>query len=325
MGGIFVYVEHRDGKPKRVAYELLGKGAELSQKRGEELTAVVLGDSTDSVVRELGGLADRVLVVEDPSLSLYNPDLYLHALLSLLQGERPSLIMAGFTSQGRDLFPRLAGHLGVGIAVDCLKVDYSEGEFLFTKPYYGSKVLAEVTLEGEPKICLVRPRSFPPVREGDREARVERVSVDLSGADQGIESLGFMRAEGREVDLTEADVVVCGGMGLKSPENFKMLEELAEVLGGVVGATRAVVDAGWRPQAEQVGKSGKTVSPNLYFAIGLSGAIHHVMGMDTSKVVVAINKDPLAPIFEHADYGLVADLFEVLPLLIKALREELQK
>lgn len=258
MGGVFVYVEHRDGKPKRVVYELLAKGAELSQKKGEELTAVVLGDATEAVVQELQGLSDRVLVLEDPSLALYNSDLYLRALLQLLQWETPSLVMAGFTSQGRDLFPRLAGYLGVGIAVDCLKVDYLEGDFLFTKPYYGSKVLAEVTLEGEPKICLVRPRSFAPMMAGNRQTRVEKSKVDLPGGPPDIEALGFEKAEGRKIDLTEADVVICGGMGLKSPENFKMLEELAEVLGGVVGATRAVVDAGWRPQAEQVGKSGKT-------------------------------------------------------------------
>ncbi len=323
MGAVWVYAEHHDGKLRKVTYELLGKGRELSQAKGAQLAAVVLGDDLTGIAEELASFADKVHVLESPSFGKYNCDAFIAGLLPLVQQEKPSVVMAGATSQARDLFPALAGKLETGIVVDCVGMELKDEGLVLRKPVYGGKVLAEVTIKGEPQLVLVRPRTFPPVESGGQKGEVVKQEVDLDPSGLRIEVVEIERLAGEKVDLTEADVIVCGGRGLKSPENFKLLEELADVLGGVVGATRAVVDAGWRPQSDQVGKSGKTVSPNLYFAIGLSGAIHHVMGMDTSKVVVAINRDPMAPIFQYADYGLVADLFQVVPLLTEELKKEL--
>lgn len=325
MGAIWVYAEHQNGSLRRVTYELLGKAAELAAQKGVETGALVLGEGVAGIAEELGSFVDKVYLLEDPLLKSYNSDAFVEALLPLVERERPSVLLAGATTQGRDLFPALAGRLGVGAVVDCVKMEVREEGLVLTRPLYGGKVLAEVILKGEPQVVLVRPRAFPPADSGAKKGEVLREEVRVDPAKLRIEVLEVQRAEGGKVDLTEADVIVCGGRGLKAPENFKILEELAEVLGGVVGATRAVVDAGWRPQTQQVGKSGRTVSPNLYFAIGLSGAIHHVMGMDTSKVVVAINRDPMAPIFQYADYGLVADLFQVVPLLTEELKKELGK
>lgn len=326
MAGIWVYAEHHDGKLKKVTFELLGKGRELAQGRGEELGAILLGKDLDPLAEELSPYADRVHCLESPMLEVYNCDAFLEALSSFSAERNPSMIMAGATYQARDLFPALAGRLQKGIVVDCLGVELADGgRFLLRKPIYGGKALVEVAFKEEPQLVLVRPRTFPPAEPRSERAEVSKEQVEIDPTKVRLKVLEVMKTTGEKVDITEADVIVCGGRGLKDPENFKLLEELAEVVGGVVGATRAVVDAGWRPQEDQVGKSGKTVSPNLYFAVGLSGAVHHVMGMDTSKVVVAINRDPMAPIFQYADYGLVADLFQVVPLLAEELKKELGK
>lgn len=321
MAGILVYAEHKEGKLKRVSYELLCKGREIASQKGEGLLAVIIGNGIGDAVEELSSSADKVFVFEDPSLEPYNSDRYIQLLAGLIERENPSLVLAGATIQGRDLFPSLAGVLGKGVVVDCLSIELQDGKFVYRKPFYGGKVLGEVSLKEEPEIVLVRPRAFQIVDQPKVQGAVIREKVEIDEDRVKVKTLKIEKPEGKALDITEADVVVCGGRGLKSPDNFKMLEELAEVLGGAVGATRAVVDAGWRPQSEQVGKSGKTVSPNLYFAIGLSGAVHHVMGMDSSKVIVAINRDPMAPIFQYADYGIVADLFEIVPLLIEELKK----
>jgi len=321
MAGILVYAEHKEGKLKRVSYELLCKGREIASQKGEGLWAVIIGNGIGDAVEELSSSADKVFVFEDPSLEPYNSDRYIQLLAGLIEREKPSLVLAGATIQGRDLFPSLAGVLGKGVVVDCLSIELQDGKFVYRKPFYGGKVLGEVSLKEEPEIVLVRPRAFQIVDQPKVQGTVIREKVEIDEDRVKVKTLKIEKPEGKVLDITEADVVVCGGRGLKSPDNFKLLEELAEVLGGAVGATRAVVDAGWRPQSEQVGKSGKTVSPNLYFAIGLSGAVHHVMGMDSSKVIVAINRDPMAPIFQYADYGIVADLFEIVPLLIEELKK----
>ena len=321
MAGILVYAEHKEGKLKRVSYELLCKGREIASQKGEGLWAVIIGNGIGDAVEELSSSADKVFVFEDPSLEPYNSDRYIQLLAGLIEREKPSLVLAGATIQGRDLFPSLAGVLGKGVVVDCLSIELQDGKFVYRKPFYGGKVLGEVSLKEEPEIVLVRPRAFQIVDQPKVQGTVIREKVEIDEDRVKVKTLKIEKPEGKVLDITEADVVVCGGRGLKSPDNFKLLEELAEVLGGAVWATRAVVDAGWRPQSEQVGKSGKTVSPNLYFAIGLSGAVHHVMGMDSSKVIVAINRDPMAPIFQYADYGIVADLFEIVPLLIEELKK----
>jgi len=322
MSGILIYGEHREGRLKRVSYELLSKGREIAQQLGEKAKAVILGNQLEEVAQEASSYVDEVYLFEDPILENYNSEIYLQILEKLIKREEPSLIMAGATFQARELFPLLGGILECSVIVECVEIKIGDGKLSYVKPFYGGKILGEVIPKCYPHIVLVRPRVFQAKEKpaGQGLIRKEEVQIDMSKV--RIKTLDVFKVKEKVTDITEADVVVCGGRGLKAPENFNLLMELAEILGGVVGATRAVVDAGWRPQSEQVGKSGKTVSPNLYFAIGLSGAIHHVMGMDSSKVVVAINKDPTAPIFEYADYGLVADLFEVVPILIEELKKE---
>ena len=324
MAGIWVFAEHKGGTFRKVVFELLGKAKELSGRVEGGIKALLLGGD-EGTAEELAHYADEVYHLRSPFLDLYNCDAYREALLSLLEQERPSVLLAGATFQAKELFPMVAARLGVGIAVDAVALELQEGDrVMIRRPIYGGKALLEMVPEGTPQIILVRPHTFPPASRRETPAPVVRREVDIPPEKVRVKVKEVERAK-EKVDLTEADVIVCGGRGLKGPENFSLLEELAQVLGGVVGATRAVVDAGWRPYEDQVGKSGKTVSPNLYFAVGLSGAIHHVMGMDTSKVVVAINKDPMAPIFQYADYGLVADLFEVVPLLKEELKKELGK
>jgi len=324
MAGIWVFAEHKGGAFRKVVFELLGKAKELSERVEGGVKALLLGGD-EGAAEELAQYTDEVYHLSSPLLDLYNGDAYREALLALLEEERPSVLLAGATFQAKELFPMVAARLGVGIAVDAVALEPQEGDrVMVRRPIYGGKARVEMVLGGTPQIILVRPPTFPPASRGETPAPVVRKEVDIPPEKVRVKVKEVERAK-EKVDLTEADVIVCGGRGLKGPENFSLLEELAQVLGGVVGATRAVVDAGWRPYEDQVGKSGKTVSPNLYFAVGLSGAIHHVMGMDTSKVVVAINKDPMAPIFQYADYGLVADLFEVVPLLKEELKKELGK
>ena len=324
MAGIWVFAEHKGGAFRKVVFELLGKAKELSERVEGGVKALLLGGD-EGAAEELAQYTDEVYHLSSPLLDLYNGDAYREALLALLEEERPSVLLAGATFQAKELFPMVAARLGVGIAVDAVALEPQEGDrVMVRRPIYGGKAFVEMVLEGTPQIILVRPHTFPPASRRETPASVVRKEVDIPPEKVRVKVKEVERAK-EKVDLTEADVIVCGGRGLKGPENFSLLEELAQVLGGVVGATRAVVDAGWRPYEDQVGKSGKTVSPNLYFAVGLSGAIHHVMGMDTSKVVVAINKDPMAPIFQYADYGRVADLFEVVPLLKEELKKELGK
>jgi electron transfer flavoprotein alpha subunit len=327
-GEIWVFAEHQDGKVRKTALELLGKGGELATAARTELAALVLGSGVDGIAKELTAYADKVYHWDDPLLERYNSDCYCQVIAGLAKKELPNIILAGATFLARDLFPRLAGWLDTGIAVDCLSLALgADGLLTARRPLFGGKVLADVVCrQGRPQIALIRPNTFPlPDAERSPKGKVLPVKVDVDPTQVRLEVLEVARAAKERLDLTEAEVIVTGGRGMKGAENFRLLDDLADVLNATVGATRGVVDSGWRPHDDQVGKSGKTVSPKLYFAVGLSGAIHHVMGMDTSKVVVAINKDPQAPIFQYADYGVVGDLFEVLPLLTAALKKELGK
>lgn len=322
MKDIWIYIEHKEGKPKRISYELISKAKELKELIKGQTKAIVIGRNVENVIHDINRYVDKIYLFRHEKLGFYNCEVYLALLSRLIESEVPHLILAGATSQGRDLFTGFSASIGAGIVVDCVKIDYDNGTLVFTKPYYGGKILGEIIIKKDPRVVLVRPRSFAiALSRMDNEAEVVEFPVEVKWEEISVKPLGFEKVEEQEVDLTEADVVVCGGMGLKAAENFRMLEELARLLGGTVGATRAVVDAGWRPPTDQIGKSGKIVSPNLYVGIGVSGAIHHVMGMDTSKVVVAINKDPMAPIFQHADYGIVGDLFEIVPVLIEELKK----
>ena len=327
-GAVWVFAEHQDGKVRKTALELLGKGRALAGQLGVELVALLLGAGVDRLAKELTAYADTVYQWDDPLVERYNSDVYCQVIAGLAATEKPQIVLAGATFLARDLFPRVAGRLKTGIAVDCLNLELEDdGLLVARRPLFGGKALVDVVCrQGRPQIALARPNTFSlPEAQSPSPGKVLPLAVAIDPAQIKIEVLEVSRPPKERLDLTEAEVIVTGGRGMKAPEHFRLLEDLADVLNATVGATRGVVDSGWRPHGDQVGKSGKTVSPKLYFAVGLSGAIHHVMGMDTSKVVVAINKDTQAPIFKYADYGIVGDLFEVLPLLTKELKQEIGK
>jgi electron transfer flavoprotein alpha subunit len=323
---VWVFAEHQAGAIRKSTLELLGKSRELAKAMGVDMAALLLGSGVENLAIALTAYADKVYQWDDPLVTHYNSDVYLQVIADHAEKEQPQLILAGATFLARDLFPRVAGRLKTGIAVDCLNLDLGEdGLVLATRPLFGGKVLADVVCgHGRPQIALTRPNAFPiPDAQDLCKGKIVPLGVAVDPAQVKLEVLEVATIAKKRLDLTEAEIVVSGGSGMKGAENFSLLEELADILGATIGATRAVVDNGWRPHGDQVGKSGKTVSPKLYLAVGLSGAIHHVMGMDTSKVVVAINQDARAPIFNYADYGIQGDLFEVVPLLIDELKKEL--
>lgn len=326
---MWIFVEHKDEKIRKVTFEMLSEARKLADQKSEELCAVVLGNNIGSFVEVIGQYgADKIYVLENELLSQYTTDGYAKALADLAKEQQPSILLFGATVIGKDLSPRVATRLGAGLATDCVKIGLdSEGKLTATRPMYAGKVIAEVGFSSDtPQMASVRPNILPAtVLSDSRKAEVIRLKANISAADIKTTIVETIKTAGEKVDLTEADVIVSGGRGMKGPENFKILEELADVLDATVGASRAAVDAGWRLQIDQVGQTGKVVSPNLYIACGISGAIQHFAGMGTSKVIVAINKDPDAVIFGKCDYGIVDDLFKVVPIFTqecKKLRSE---
>jgi electron transfer flavoprotein alpha subunit len=325
--GILVIAEQRNGELKKISLEALGAGLGLGADKGLEVDAAVVGESVAPLAERLGRSGvKRVYTVESPQLASYSTEGYTAALARVIEQASPSIVLMGFTAMGRDLAPRLAAKLDAGLATDCVDVQIGEGDRLeVRRPAYSGKVHLEVAFrEGELGMATLRPHVFPSASlEGDGGAEVVPVEVEIQASDlKAVVKEVVQTVKGRK-DLTEAEIIVSGGRSLKSEENFKILEELADVLGASVGASRAAVDAGYAPHAMQVGQTGKVVNPVLYIACGISGAIQHLAGMRTSKVIVAVNKDPNAPIFELADYGIVGDLFEVVPRLTEAFREAL--
>ncbi|RLB04847.1 MAG: electron transfer flavoprotein subunit alpha/FixB family protein [Deltaproteobacteria bacterium] len=319
MAGIWVYAEHRDGNIRKVTFEILGEAKKLAEKKGEELCAVLIGAEVEGMASKLGAYgAQKVYCVEADCLLGYTTGGFTKALCDLVQQHKPSILLFGATTNGKDLSARVAGRLGVGLATDCTGIALDDaGSLQVRRPMFAGKVYAEVAFsEATPQMASIRPNVLAAMTPDEtRKPEVIKVTPDVKPEDIRIEVTDVIRTGGEKPDLTEAEIIVSGGRGMKGPENFQILEELADVLGGVVGASRAAVDAGWRPQSDQVGQSGKVVTPNLYIACGISGAIQHLAGMGTSKVIVAINKDPEAPIFKKADYGVVDDLFKVVPSL----------
>ena len=325
MGGVWVYAEVKEGAVKKVAFEILGEARKMASSKGEECCAVLVGQGVEGLAPTLGAYgADKVFCVEGEDFARYTTGAYTKALYDLVQKEQPSILLFGATLNGKDLSARLAARLGVGLATDCTEIGLDDaGNLKVKRPMFAGKVYADVAFaDAKPQMASVRPNVLtPPQPDESKQAEVVKVDVEVTPEDKGVEVVDFIQVGGGKVDLTEAEIIVSGGRGMKAAENFKILEELAEVLGGVVGASRAAVDAGWRPQSDQVGQSGKVVTPNLYIACGISGAIQHLAGMGTSKVIVAINKDPEAPIFKKADYGVVDDLFKVVPALTEEVRK----
>ncbi|HET9985075.1 MAG TPA: electron transfer flavoprotein subunit alpha/FixB family protein [Longimicrobiales bacterium] len=321
-GNILVVAEQRDGELRRVSLEALAAGRRLADGGGAEVHAVLVGgDGVAGLAAELGRFgADRVLVAESPALGRYAPEAYARVVADAAQGKGYFAAIFAATAQGRDLSPRVAARLDVPLAAEVTDLALDGGDLVVTRPVYAGRVFAKVALQGEPRMVSVRPNTFRPAESGKAGA-VERLQAPADAGRVKIREL--KAAAGAKLDVAEAPVIVSGGRGLKGPENWGVLEQLVEAIGprAALGASRAVVDAGWRPHAEQVGQTGKTVSPQLYIAVGISGAMQHLAGMRSAKTIVAINKDPDAPIFKVADYGVVGDALEIVPRLAEEIRK----
>lgn len=316
--GIWVFVEQRNGQVRKVSLELLSQGRKIADQAGEELVAVIPGQGVGDLVGQAAAYgADKVILLDDAKLAEYTTGAYTSALNLLIRENEPLVVLIGNTAVGKDLAPRLAQRLGVGLASDCTGMETDPANFLtFKRPIYAGKAFAFVDSELRPLLATIRPNTFPLAQpDAARRAEVVQGNVAIDPADLRAVVREVAIAASKRPELTEANIIVSGGRGMKGPENYVILEELADVIGAAVGASRAAVDSGWKEHKFQVGQTGKTVSPTLYIACGISGAIQHLAGMGSSKFIVAINKDPEANIFNVADYGIVGDLFEVVPLL----------
>ena len=312
---VLVIAEMREGALKKICFEMIGEGMRIAHKLGGAVEAAVLGDEVTDKIEPLAhyGL-EKIYTADDPALANYTAEGYTNVLTKLIKETEPILVLIGATTQGKDLAPRLAARLAVGLASDCTGFEVRNGDLLITRPIYAGKAIATVKEETRPYMATVRPNVFvPPEPDTSHASQVEEVPADAGNI--RAKAIDMIKEAGERIELTEADIVVSGGRGLKGPENFALIERLAEVLGAAVGASRAAVDAGWKDHSYQVGQTGKVVTPTLYIACGISGAIQHLAGMKTSQYIMAINKDADAPIFKVADYGIVADLFKVVPVL----------
>jgi len=322
--GVWTVAEQRDGEIRKITYEIISEGRRLADALGQDLTVLLLGSNIKEKAAGLGNYgADKVLVADDPRLAVYTTDAYATVISELVKADDPAILLLGASAEGKDLSSRVSGKLGVGMAQDCTDFKVEDGNLVATRPIYAGKAYARVTFENSwPQMATARPKVMD-INEPDtsKSAEVLDATVSLDDAALKTRVVDILKDESGKVDLTEADKIVSGGRGMKGPENYKILEDLADLIGATVGASRSAVDAGWRPHSDQVGQTGKVVSPGLYIACGISGAIQHLAGMSTSKVIVAINKDADAPIFQKADYGVVGDLFDVVP----ALTEEVKK
>jgi electron transfer flavoprotein alpha subunit len=316
---ILVFIEQRDGRVRSVAREALGEATRLAAALGGPVVGVCAAASDPGLAALGEAGAERILLVAHPDFAGYAADGYARAVVAAVQATSPAVVLFGGSAMGRDLAPRVAARLGAGLASDCTALAVEGGRLVAARPVYASKALQKVAFLRAPALASLRPKVFAPVSVDGKTAAVEPLALDAAASRAKV--VRVAAAGAGKVDLTEAEVIVAGGRGLKGAEHFGLLEDLATALGGSVGASRAVVDAGWRPHADQVGQTGKTVSPKLYVAVGISGAIQHLAGMTSSRCIVAVNKDPEAPIFKVADYGIVGDLFEVLPALTEAVRK----
>ncbi len=317
---ILVFVEQRDGQVRAVSREALGEAVRLAAALGGPVVGVcpAAADPGLAALGEAG--ADRVLLAAHPDFALYDPAGYAAAVAAAARELKPAAVLFAASTMGRDLAPRVAARLGAGLATECTALAVEGGRLVASRPVFAGKAIQRVAFPQAPALASLRPKAFEPVAQPGRAAAVEPLAVDFDAAAPRARVRRVTAAAAGKVDLTEAEVIVSGGRGLKGPEHFPVVEALAAALGGSVGASRPVVDAGWRPHAEQVGQTGKTVSPRLYVAVGISGAIQHLAGMMSSRCIVAVNKDPEAPIFKVADYGIVGDLFEVVPALTEAVK-----
>ena len=315
--GVFAITEQRDGELRKVSFEAVSEGRRVADGLGGDLTAVVLGSGVEGLAEELKKYGpDKILVADDAALADYTTDAYTNVLADLVQAADPAVIITGASAQGKDLSGRLAARLDAGVAMDCTAIELDNGNLTYTRPMFGGKIVANVEIEGSPQIVAIRPNVMDAV-ENSKESAIEKPAVQIGDVKTNV--IEMKMETGDKLELTEADIIVSGGRGTGG--DYAAIEELASELGAAVGASRSAVDEGWRPHSDQVGQTGKTVSPTLYVACGISGAIQHLAGMSTSKYIVAINKDEEAPIFSKADFGIVGDLFELVP----AIADEVKK
>ncbi|MCR4617216.1 MAG: electron transfer flavoprotein subunit alpha/FixB family protein [Lachnospiraceae bacterium] len=335
--GVFVFAQQVDNEVSGIAYELLGKAKELAQPLNAQVTAVLIGSGVANLVDSLAQYgADRVIVVDDPELKEYRTEPYAHALASVINEYKPEIVLVGATAIGRDLGPTVSARVATGLTADCTVLEIGDfplvaipgqnqkhNQLLMTRPAFGGNTIATIACpDNRPQMATVRPgvmQKIEPV--AGAKAEVINYNPGFTPNNRYVTIKEVVKAVGDTVDIMDAKVLVSGGRGVGSPENFKILEDLAKVLGGEVSCSRAVVDSGWKPKDLQVGQTGKTVRPHVYFAIGISGAIQHVAGMEESDIIVAINKDEDAPIFDVADYGIVGDLNKIVPQLTEALKK----
>ncbi len=337
--GVYVFAQQVDNEISSIAFELLGKAKDLAKDLSTDVTAVLIGSDVKGLADQLAEYgADKVIVVDDPELKDYRTEPYAHALSSVINKYKPEIMLVGATAIGRDLGPRVSARVATGLTADCTVLEIGDfplqavpgqeqlhNQLLMTRPAFGGNTIATIACPyNRPQMATVRAgvmQKIEPIK-GAR-AVVEEFNPGFTPDNKYVEILDIVKSVAETVDIMDAKILVSGGRGVGSPENFKILEDLAEVLGGTVSCSRAVVDSGWKPKELQVGQTGKTVRPNVYFAIGISGAIQHVAGMEESDIIVAINKDADAPIFDVADYGVVGDLNKIVPKLTEALKAEI--
>ena len=337
--GVYVFAQQVDNIVNSIAFELIGKGKDLAADLGTEVTAVLVGSGVKGLADELAEYgADKVIVVDDPELKEYRTEPYAHALASVINEYKPEIFLVGATAIGRDLGARVSARIHTGLTADCTQLDIGDfplnpipgkeqkhNQLLMTRPAFGGNTIATIACpDFRPQMATVRPGVMQKKeKQAGVKANVIEFNPGFTPNQNYVEILEVVKAVSETVDIMDAKILVSGGRGMGSSENFKMLEELAEVIGGTVSCSRAVVDAGWKPKDLQVGQTGKTVRPNVYFAIGISGAIQHLAGMEESDIIIAINKDDTAPIFDVADFGLVGDLNKIVPALTEKLRAEM--
>ena len=335
--GVFVFAQQVDNKLNGIALELVGKGKDLAKDLGTEVTAVLIGSDVMSLTKELAEYgADRIIVVDDPELKEYRTEPYAHALAEVIKKYKPEIMLVGATAIGRDLGPRVSARIHTGLTADCTQLEIGDfpinpipgreqlhNQLLMTRPAFGGNTIATIACPNfRPQMATVRPGVMQKAeRVEGAQAVIEEFNPGFVPNNKYVEILDIVKAVSDVEDIMDAKILVSGGRGVGSAENFKLLDDLAEALGGTVSCSRAVVEAGWKSKDLQVGQTGKTVRPHVYFAIGISGAIQHLAGMEESDIIIAINKDETAPIFDVADYGIVGDLNKILPALTEKIKE----
>ena len=335
--GVFVFAQQVDNQISNIAYELIGKGKDLAADLQTEVTAVLVGSDVKGLADKLAEYgADKVILVDDPELKEYRTEPYTHAMAEVINHFKPEIFLIGATAIGRDLGPRVCARIHTGLTADCTKLDIGDfplnpvpgqeqlhNQLLMTRPAFGGNTIATIACPHfRPQMATVRPGVMQKnPKEPGRKCEVENFNPGFVPDDLYVEILDVVKKVSDTVDIQDAKILVSGGRGMGGPENFKILDDLAAAIGGTVSCSRAVVDAGWKPKDLQVGQTGKTVRPKLYFAIGISGAIQHLAGMEESDLIIAINKDESAPIFDVADFGLVGDLNKIVPILTQKIIE----